>query len=223
MKTGGEYYDKMAFHHKMLRVKLLPRTGTWKHPLAWNLFLHCKRVLLKMVLMVWANFDKNWSFKMSNIILKDQYQCDIFAAIKTKMLNLSRFYFLTGNYNSKKSLFCPNLGVGKMLWGTSCLIRIICINNCWCFNFQSDGQMWEILPLFTLGVLRDLAMAKGAGGGLPSLRTLWRLPCRLLFLGKFAQLLCQELIPWSHEATQLLSSTHWWKLLCCSSVEQIFW
>lgn len=52
-----------------------------------------------MVLIVWANFDKNWFFKMSNIILEDQYQCDIFAAIKTKMLNLSRFYFLTGNYN----------------------------------------------------------------------------------------------------------------------------
>lgn len=39
---------------------------------------------------------------MSNIILDDQYQCDIFAAIKIKMLILSIF-FLTGNYDLKNS------------------------------------------------------------------------------------------------------------------------
>lgn len=32
---------------------------------------------------------------MSNIILADQYQCDIFAAIKIKMLILSSFFLFS--------------------------------------------------------------------------------------------------------------------------------
>lgn len=39
---------------------------------------------------------------MSNINLEDQYQCDIFAAIKIKMLIFSTFFFLIGNRKLKK-------------------------------------------------------------------------------------------------------------------------
>lgn len=46
-----------------------------------------------MVLMVGDKIDKNWSFKMSNINLEDQYQCDIFAAIKIKMLIFLQIFF----------------------------------------------------------------------------------------------------------------------------------
>ena len=49
-------------------------------------------VPFKKILMVWDNFDKNWSFKMSNVTLEDQYQCDIFATIKINTLILSRIF-----------------------------------------------------------------------------------------------------------------------------------
>lgn len=102
MKVGGEHYN--VFSSEVTNGETVPRKRHLKS-FTWNLFLHCKTVSFFNGL---RQLFKKLIFKMPNIVLEGQYQCDIFAAIKIKIYFFFFFppdFLLIGNYDFLDSLF----------------------------------------------------------------------------------------------------------------------